>query len=71
MKLAKGLKGALGEDVSLVFGYLDRTLTELYGYGDEFFDSFVKLSREDPEKGISELVQRYKPHIIHSHNAPD
>ena len=71
LKLAKGLKGALGEDVSLVFGYLDRTLTELYGYGDEFFDEFVKLSREDPEKGISELVERYKPDIIHSHNAPD
>ena len=71
LKLAKGLKGALGEDVSLVFGYLDRTLTDLYGYGDEFFDEFVKLSREDPEKGISELAERYKPDIIHSHNAPD
>ncbi len=69
MKLAKGLKGALGEDVSLVFGYLDRTLTELYGYGDEFFDEFVKLG--NPEKSISELVQRCKPDIIHSHNAPD
>jgi len=69
LKLAKGLKGALGEDVSLVFGYLDRTLTELYGYGDEFFDEFVKLG--NPEKSISELVQRYKPDIIHSHNAPD
>jgi len=71
LKLAKGLKGALGEDVSLVFGYLDRTLTDLYGYGDEFFDEFVKLSREDPEKSISELTERYKPAIIHSHNAPD
>jgi len=36
LKLAKGLKGALGEDVY-----------------------------------ISELVERYKPDIIHSHNAPD
>jgi len=71
LKLAKGLKGALGEDVSIVFGYLDRTLTELYGYGDEFFYEFVKLSREDPEKGISKLVERCKPDIIHSHNAPD
>jgi len=71
LKLAKGLKGALGEDVSLVFGYLDRTLTELYGYGDEFFDYFVKLNRDYPEKGISELAQRYRPHLIHSHNAPD
>lgn len=69
LKLAKGLKGALGEDVSLVFGYLEKTLTELYGYGDEFFDEFVKLG--NPEKSVSELVQKYKPHIIHSHNAPD
>ncbi len=71
LKLAQGLKWALGEDVSLVFGYLDRTLTELYGYGDEFFDEFVKLNREDLNKGITELVERYKPNIIHSHNAPD
>ena len=71
LKLAQGLKWALGEDISLVFGYLDRTLTELYGYGDEFFDEFVKLNREDLHKSISELVERYKPDIIHSHNAPD
>ena len=71
MKLAQGLKWALGEDISLVFGYLDRTLTELYGYGDEFFDEFVKLNREDLNKSISELVERIKPNLIHSHNAPD
>jgi glycosyltransferase involved in cell wall biosynthesis len=71
LKLAKGLRWVLGEDVSIVFGYLDRTLTELYGYGDEVFDEFVKLIREDPEKSISELAERHKPHIIHSHNAPD
>ncbi len=71
LKLAKGLKWALGEDVSLVFGYLDKTLTQLYGYGDEFFDEFVMLNREAPAKSISKLAERYKPHIIHSHNAPD
>jgi len=69
LKLAKGLKWALGADVSLVFGYQDKTLTELYGYGDEFFDEFVKLG--NPRKSISELAQRCKPDIIHSHNAPD
>ena len=71
LKLAKGLRWAMGEEVSIVFGYLDKTLTEFYGRGDEFFDEFVRLSREDPGKSISELVERYKPHIIHSHNAPD
>ena len=71
LKLAKGLRWAMGEEVSIVFGYLDKTLTEFYGYGDELFDEFVMLSREDLKKSISELVERYKPHIIHSHNAPD
>lgn len=71
MKLAYGLKWLLKEEISLVFGYHDKTLTELYGYGDEFFDEFVPLSKENPEKSIKDLVKRYKPHIIHSHNAPD
>ena len=71
MKLAKGLKGALGEEASIVFGYLDKTLTDLYGYGDELFDGFIRLSRGNLERSISELAERYEPHIIHSHNAPD
>ena len=71
LKLAYGLKWLLGKEISLVFGYQGKTLSEFYGYGDEFFDEFVLLSKENPEKSISELVKRYKPHIIHSHNAPD
>lgn len=71
LKLAYGLKWLLGEEISLVFGHQGKTLTEFYGYGDEFFDEFVLLSKEEPEKSISELVKRYNPDIIHSHNAPD
>ena len=71
LKLAKGLRWALGEEISIVFGYLDKTLTDFYGYGDEFFDEFIKLGRENLERSVSELAERYEPHIIHSHNAPD
>lgn len=71
LKLAYGLKWLLGKEVSLVFGHQGKTLTEFYGYGDEFFDKFVMLSKDNPEKSISELVNCYKPDIIHSHNAPD
>ena len=71
MKLAKGLRWALGEEISIVFGYLDKTLTDFYGYGDEFFDEVIKLDRENLERSVSKLAERYAPHIIHSHNAPD
>ena len=71
MKIAKGLRGALGEEASIVFGYLDETLTDLYGYGDEFFDEFIKLGRENLKRSVSALAEKYEPHIIHSHNAPD
>jgi len=71
LKLAYGLKWLLNKEISLVFGHQGKTLTEFYGYGDEFFDEFVLLSKDNPEKSISELVKRYKPDIIHSHNAPD
>ena len=71
LKLAYGLKWLLGEEISLVFGHQGKTLSEFYGYGDEFFDEFVLLSKEDPGKSISALVKRYNPDIIHSHNAPD
>jgi glycosyltransferase involved in cell wall biosynthesis len=71
LKLARGLKEAPGEKISIVFGYLEKTLTELYGYGDEYFDDVIRLDREDLEGSISRLVEEYDPHLIHSHNAPD
>jgi len=71
LKYAKGLRGALGKEVLMVFGYLKRTLTEFYGCGDELFDEFIKLDKGNLERDISRLVERYRPDIIHSHNAPD
>ena len=69
LKLARGLKKAQGKKISLVLGYLEKTLTEFYGYGDEYFDEDIRLDREDLEGSISRLVEEYDPHIIHSHNA--
>ena len=71
LKLAKGLRWAMGEEVSIVFGYLYNTLTEFYGYGDELCEDVVRLSIDELKQSILELVEGYKPHIIHSHNAPD
>ena len=71
LKYAKGLKWALGDKVNIVFGYLYHTLTELYGYGDEFFVKRMKLDRGNLERSVRDLVRKCKPKLIHSHNAPD
>jgi len=71
LKYAKGLRWALGNQVKLIFGYVYHTLNKLYGYGDEFFNSFEKLNIEDFEGSIKKLVEKHSPHLIHSHNAPD
>jgi len=70
LKLARGLR-LRQKNTSIVFGYLHKSLTELYGYGDEFFDETVKLDEDDLNGSIKTLVEAYDPHIIHSHNAPD
>ena len=62
LKLAYGLKWLLGSKGSLVFGPQGKTLTEFYGYGDEFFDEFVLMSKDNPEKSISTLVKQYRPY---------
>jgi glycosyltransferase involved in cell wall biosynthesis len=70
LKLARGLHYKQ-KNISIIFGYLHKSLTELYGYGDEFFDETVKLDDEDLSGSVKTLVEEYDPHIIHSHNAPD
>lgn len=71
LKYAAGLKWALGGKVYIVFGYLYHTLTRLYGHGDEFFDELEKLDANDLSKDIKRLVDKHRPQLIHSHNAPD
>jgi len=57
--------------VSIVFGYLYHTLNTLYGCGDETFDELKKLRKDNLESDIKRLVERHRPQVIHSHNAPD
>ena len=47
LKIARGLKEASGEKISIVLGFLEKTLTEIYGYGDEYFDEVIRLDSED------------------------
>jgi glycosyltransferase involved in cell wall biosynthesis len=71
LKYARGLKGAYGDNIEIVFGYMFHTLNVLYGHGDEVFDELVKLNPDNPEDDIKELVNKVHPFVIHSHNAPD
>ena len=71
LKYANGLKLAFGGNIKIVFGYLYRTLNELYGHGDEVFDELVKLNPDNLEGDIKRLVNKFHPFVIHSHNAPD
>src|SRR3954465_825368 len=66
MKYAVGLSGG----VTLGFAYRGRTLSELYGAGDELFEAWYPLG-EDPAAALPEIVGAFAPGVIHSHNLPD
>ena len=70
LKYALGFK-SVGVDIHLLHGYTSRTLTELYGHGDECFEKFIKLDPKDLEEEIREIVKSYHIDLIHSQNAPD
>jgi glycosyltransferase involved in cell wall biosynthesis len=63
MKYAVGLAG----QVELGFAYRGRTLSELYGAGDELFAAWYPLD----ESSLPEIVEAFEPDVIHSHNLPD
>jgi len=67
LKYAIGLKKS--DDYRLVFGYSGRTLTDLYGEGDELFDRWEHIDLND--NSLLELILSEKFDLIHSHNAPD
>ncbi len=70
MKYALGLR-ALHPDITLGFAYQGKTLTGWYGSGDELFDRWWALPREDPASALAEAVAEFRPDLIHSHNLPD
>ena len=71
LKYAQGFRNRYGQKVEVFFAYLNKTLTEFYGYGDELFKEFVKLDRKDPGRDVKDAVRDYGIDLIHSHNAPD
>ncbi len=70
LKYAMAFKNA-EFDVDIIHGYTCKTLTEYYGYGDEYFKKFVKLDLKNLERDIRRVVDRYQIHLVHSQNAPD
>jgi glycosyltransferase involved in cell wall biosynthesis len=60
----------LGGQVELGFAYRGRTLSELYGAGDELFQAWYPLG-DDPAAALPEIVDAFEPDVIHSHNLPD
>ena len=70
LKYALAFKNG-GFDVNIIHGYTCKTLTEYYGYGDEYFKKFVKLDLENLERDIRRVMKSYHIDLIHSHNAPD
>lgn len=73
LKYAQGFNGEIRreEEVRLFFGHVNTTLTEFYGYGDEFFQGFFELDTKNLETSIQTVVKKCSPDLIHSHNAPD
>ncbi len=69
LKYAEGLRNTYPE-IGLSFAYLGKTLTELYGHGDECFEGWFPLC-DKPATELRNIVALHHIDIIHSHNAPD
>jgi glycosyltransferase involved in cell wall biosynthesis len=69
LKYAEGLC-KMHPDIRLSFAFLGNTLTELYGHGDECFETWFPLSA-NPASALREIVSTNDIDLIHSHNAPD
>jgi glycosyltransferase involved in cell wall biosynthesis len=69
LKYAEGLC-KIHSDIRLSFAYSGKTLTELYGHGDECFGAWFPLDH-NPAAELRKLVDSHDINLIHSHNAPD
>jgi len=69
LKYAYGIRNEYPE-ITLMFAYLGKTLTELYGHGDELFAAWFPLG-DEPAPRLREIIRTYAIDLIHSHNAPD
>ena len=71
LKYAQALKRRLRNKVSLVLGHTRHNLRSLYGYGDEFFRSTLRIDPARRHHALRRILRKHKPDLIHSHNAPD
>ncbi len=69
LKYGEGLRKA-HPDIHLSFAYSGKTLSELYGHGDECFKAWFPLG-DDPARDLQNIVDIHDVDLIHSHNAPD
>ncbi len=69
LKYAEGLC-KVWPDIRIFFAYRGKTLTELYGHGDECFESWFPLG-DDPAAVLRNITSQHGINLIHSHNAPD
>jgi glycosyltransferase involved in cell wall biosynthesis len=56
--------------IRLGFAYQGKTLSWLYGSGDELFERWWHLGSE-PIDGLRAAGEEFRPDLIHSHNLPD
>lgn len=68
-KYAVGLRAAI-PGLVLGFAYQGKTLSGLYGGGDELFDEWFELPVE-PDDRLAEVIADFAPDLIHNHNLPD
>jgi hypothetical protein len=69
LKYAVALRLAFPK-IRLGFAYQGKTLSGWYGSGDELFERWWDLGSE-PLKGLRQVGEEFRPHLIHSHNLPD
>jgi glycosyltransferase involved in cell wall biosynthesis len=70
LKYAAALRSSGVPGLKLGFCFRGRSLSELYGTGDELFDSWWRLDGDLPA-GLSTALAEFRPDVIHSHNLPD
>jgi glycosyltransferase involved in cell wall biosynthesis len=56
--------------IELGFAYRKRTLTQVYGTGDELFSKWWRLG-DRPARDLRQVLNEFSPDIVHSHNLPD
>jgi glycosyltransferase involved in cell wall biosynthesis len=69
LKYAVALRAAYPR-MRLGFAYQGKTLSNVYGSGDELFEGWWNLGSE-PIKSLQDAGREFRPDLIHSHNLPD